>query len=187
MKRWNLCLCCMMILVLIMAQPVAAGTMYTTEELNVRTLPGYDGQIVDVLEAGEPVETLMTIERERSWTIVKHEDTLKAVCTDYLTEEEPAPPEPAKHLYGRCRVTFYCPCANCCGSWGNATASGVMPTPNHTVACGDLPFGTRILVDGQEYVVEDRGVGAQQIDIFVSSHEEALWRGLYYSDVYIID
>ena len=173
--------------ILLTCHPAYAGTMYTTEELNVRTAPGSEGEIVDVLEAGEPVETLMTIERERSWTIIRHEDTLKAVCTDYLTAEEPAPPESAKHLYGRCRVTFYCPCANCCGSWGNATASGAVPQANHTVASGDLPFGTRILVDGQEYVVEDRGVGAQQIDIFVSSHQEALDRGLYYSDVYIID
>lgn len=187
MKRglWSfISICTMMIMT---AQPVMAGTMYATEELNVRTLPGYDGEIVDVLEAGEPVEALMAIERERSWTIIKHEDTLKAVCTDYLTEEEPAPPEPATHLYGNCRITFYCACESCCGSWGNATASGVMPTPGRTVANGSLPFGTRVVIDGLEYVVEDRGVGSDQFDIFVSSHQEALGRGLYYADVYIVD
>lgn len=186
MKRLlSLCLCFMTIMTV---QPVMAGTMYTTEKLNVRTLPGYDGQIVDVLEAGEPVEALMTIERERSWTIIRHEDTLKAVCTDYLTENEPAPLEPAKHLYGRCRVTFYCPCASCCGANASGiTASGAPVQVNHTVANGSLPFRTRLMIDGQEYVVEDRGVGEFEIDIYVATHEEALNRGQYYTDVYIID
>ena len=95
---------------------------------------------------------------------------------------------PAMHLYGNCRITFYCPCSRCCGAWaGGATASGVMPTAGHTVATGSLPFGTRLIIGGQEYVVEDRGVGDFQVDIFVNSHDEALARGLYYEDVYIID
>lgn len=91
------------------------------------------------------------------------------------------------HLYGNCRITFYCHCATCNGRAGANTASGVQPTVNHTVATGSLPFGTRVLIDGVEYTVEDRGVGDFQFDIFVSSHEEALQRGLYYTDVYIID
>lgn len=107
--------------------------------------------------------------------------------TEEAPEAEPVNAEPAMHLYGNCRVTFYCPCAECCGAWGNATASGVMPTPNHTVANGSLPFGTRLLIDGVEYVVEDRGVDAFEVDIFVADHQEALNRGLYYTDVYILE
>lgn len=95
--------------------------------------------------------------------------------------------EPEKTYYGSCRITFYCPCSQCCGSWGNETASGVMPTAGRTVANGSLPFGTRVLIDGVEYVVEDRGVGSDQFDIFVNDHGEALARGLYYTDVFIID
>ena len=100
---------------------------------------------------------------------------------------EEAEPEPASHYYGSCRITFYCPCSQCCGAWGNATASGVMPTAGRTVANGSLPFGTRVLIDGVEYVVEDRGVGSDQFDIFVNDHGEALARGLYYTDVFIVD
>ena len=90
---------------------------------------------------------------EKVVTIVQTSEEVEHVAA---AEEEP--PAPAMHLYGNCRITFYCPCSACCGSWGNATASGAMPQANHTVACGDLPFGTRLLIDGQEYVVEDRGV-----------------------------
>ena len=57
---------------------------------------------------------------------------------------------------------------------------------NHTAAAGeDLPFGTELLIDGQVYVVEDRGVPSGCVDIFVDSHEEAEMRGLYYTDVYV--
>lgn len=95
-------------------------------------------------------------------------------------------PAPETELYGNCRITFYCNCEACCGEWsGGPTASGAMPTANHTVAA-DLPFGTKLVIDGQEYVVEDRGVSGMAIDIYVDSHSEALERGMYYSDVYIV-
>lgn len=96
--------------------------------------------------------------------------------------------EPPMHLWGVCTITWYCNCSQCTGQWaGGPTASGVMPTPNHTVACGDLPFGTRLMIDGQEYVVEDTGVNGMWVDIFCSSHDEAVQRGMYQSEVYIID
>lgn len=91
---------------------------------------------------------------------------------------------PSVTSYGECRITFYCPCAQCCGKSDGITASGVTAKADHTVAA-DLPFGTKLLIDGQEYVVEDRGVSGMCVDIFVDSHEEALQRGLYYSEVYI--
>jgi len=160
-------------------------TMWVTDDVNVRTAPGFHGEIVDVLEEGEEVKTLMTVERDRSWTIVETDEGLRAVCTDYLTDEEPAP---AMHLWGVATVTYYDwgPC--CCGQWAyGPTASGVNPTVNHTVACGDLPFGTRIMINGVEYTVEDRGVSGMWVDIFVGSHEEALQRGMHQAEVWIID
>lgn len=88
--------------------------------------------------------------------------------------------------YGRCTVTFYCPGPCCCGQYASGyTASGTLATAGRTVAMSGLPFGTRVLVDGQEYIVEDRGVGGLWVDIFVDSHEEALRRGMYETDVYI--
>lgn len=95
---------------------------------------------------------------------------------------------PQTTYYGACRITFYCGCSQCCGQWaGGPTASGAMPTPGRTVANGILPYGTRVLIEGHEYVVEDRGVGDNQFDIFVSDHQEALERGLYYADVYLVN
>lgn len=91
-------------------------------------------------------------------------------------------------FYGVCRITFYCGCSRCCGQWaGGPTASGAMPTAGRTVANGALPFGTRVMIGGHEYVVEDRGVNADQFDVYVDNHQEALDRGLYYDEVYIVE
>lgn len=101
---------------------------------------------------------------------------------------EPKEPEPSVYYYGACRITFYCSCSQCCGAWaGGPTASGATPTAGWTVANGSLPFGTKVIIDGNTYCVEDRGVSGDQFDIFVDSHQEALDRGLYYSDVYIVE
>ena len=89
--------------------------------------------------------------------------------------------------YEFCRITHYCPNACCCGEYATGyTANGSLATPNHTVATGeDLPFGTEVLINDQVYVVEDRGVGYGEIDVFVSDHQTALNMGLYYTDVYV--
>lgn len=90
---------------------------------------------------------------------------------------------------GTYRITFYCNCPKCCGSWsGGKTASGTWPTRYRTVAAGnDLPFGTMIRIEGFEdiRVVEDRGVGSGCIDVFVPDHQECLRLGLMYREVFI--
>lgn len=101
---------------------------------------------------------------------------------------EPVPVSTGKHLWGVCTITHYCNCQICCGQWaGGGTASGTIPTPNRTVACGALPFGTRLEINGQQYVVEDTGVNGMWVDIFVSSHDEALARGMYQTEVWILE
>lgn len=129
---------------------------------------------------GGATGVLSEIKPQDNPVIIQPEEVLEVVSE----------PEPM-HLYGNCTITFYDNGPCCCGIWaGGHTASGSVPTPNHTVASNVLPFGTRLLIDGQEYVVEDRGDGnmdAFWIDIYVSTHEEGLRRGMYKADVYIID
>lgn len=94
---------------------------------------------------------------------------------------------PTKTYFGNCRITFYCPNSCCCGIYASGyTASGAPVQANHTIANGLLPFGTKVMIDDVVYTVEDRGVGGDQFDIFVWSHDEALARGMYYRDVWIV-
>ena len=50
-----------------------------------------------------------------------------------------------------------------CGKTDGITASGAKATINRTVAADDLPLGTRIRINGQEYIVEDRFGGGYKI------------------------
>lgn len=110
----------------------------------------------------------------------KMKHAVKAEFAEKKRQEE----EKAKvRLFGTCRITFYT-------HTGNNTASGVYPIAGHTAANNILPFGTRIRVDGQEYIIEDRGdsgMGETGIDIFCDTEAECVRRGLYYTEVYIIE
>lgn len=99
--------------------------------------------------------------------------------------------EPVREYFGICTISHYCNCSACCGQWaGGNTASGVPPTAGRTVAHNYLPFGTRVLINGVEYVVEDRGddnmSGGMWFDVYCGSHSEALQRGMYDAEVYVI-
>ena len=113
------------------------------------------------------------------------------------TPEAAAQPEPtqaadttgtgnsAGTYLGDFTLTAYCNCSKCCGSWsGGGTASGTVPTAGRTVAMGGIPFGTKLLINGNVYTVEDRGTGYGHVDIYMDSHSAALQFGSQKAAVY---
>ena len=96
---------------------------------------------------------------------------------------------------GQVVTSAYCSCSICCGQWaGGPTASGVMPTPNHTLAVdADNPFvpmGTHVIINGTEYVVEDTGAFDQfgvQFDVYFTGHAEASAYGHKTFEAYLAD
>lgn len=97
-----------------------------------------------------------------------------------------------KQSLGSFRITHYCNCYLCCGSWaGGPTASGTIPTPGRTIAVDPsvIPLGTRVIINGQIYVAEDTGsaIKGNKIDVYVASHELTTQYGVYYADVYLAD
>lgn len=84
------------------------------------------------------------------------------------------------------KVTAYCSCSLCCGSYSNGqTASGTTCTPGRTIAVDTsiIPMGTTVYIDGVPYVAEDTGVSGYKIDIYMPSHVEALNWGVRYCTV----
>lgn len=163
--------------------------------LNIRKTPGMSYDPVDTVEFGTELQKVEESYVD-GWTMILYEDTMRFVYTNFTTEneEDVLPTKPAQELtyYGVCTITHYDNGPCCCGKWaGGNTASGVPPTINRTVAHNYLPFGTRVLINGQEYIVEDRGdsnmAGGMWFDIYVSTHSEANARGMYSTDVYIIN
>ena len=88
---------------------------------------------------------------------------------------------------GRFRLTGYCPCVQCCGKSDGITASGTKATAGRTVAMGGVPLGTKLLINGVVYTVEDRGTSYGHVDIFFNTHSEALQFGSGYADVYQVN
>ena len=90
-----------------------------------------------------------------------------------------------QHL-GNFTLTAYCSCPVCCGVWsGGPTASGAMPVQGRTVAMGGIPFGTRLIINGEIYTVEDRGTPYGHVDIYMSNHQDACVFGRQQADVYL--
>ena len=84
------------------------------------------------------------------------------------------------------KVTAYCSCAKCCGKTTGYTASGTKATAGRTIAASSqFAFGTKLIINGKEYVVEDRGgaITGNKIDIYMNSHAEALAWGVKYLPV----
>lgn len=87
------------------------------------------------------------------------------------------------------KVTAYCSCAKCCGKTTGITASGTKATAGRTIATsGQFAFGTKLIINGKEYTVEDRGgaIKGNKIDIYMDSHAEALAWGVKYLPVQVV-
>lgn len=128
-----------------------------------------ENEIVETTEICSVVET--TTEEpttEIPLTTVKHEDV-----PDYRD-------------LGTYKLTAYCSCSKCCGKSDGITASGTKATAGRTVATKGIPFGTKLMINGETYIVEDRGVGSGVIDIYFDSHSEALSFGVQYAKVFSI-
>lgn len=113
----------------------------------------------------------------------------------------PVSPEPSPQLpdsgnttppsgtsLGVFKITHYCACSICCGEYSNGiTASGTTAQAGRTIAVDPslIPLGSSVVINGHTYVAEDTGgaIKGNRIDVFVSSHSEALANGVYYAEV----
>lgn len=91
---------------------------------------------------------------------------------------------------GNFTLTAYCSCSKCCGKWSayaGLTASGAYAQQGVTVAMGGVPFGTKLLINGTVYTVQDRGTPYGHVDIYFSDHQAAVQFGLQHADVYQVN
>lgn len=129
---------------------------------------------------------------------MRFDDTLdETVFTPYVP-----PAKPSLVYLGVFRCTAYCPCYECCEGYalnrpkdenGNDIvygASGRVLYPNYSVAVDPrvIPYGTRLMIGGHEYVAADcgGGINGSSIDVYFATHAETYEWGLRYLDVYMI-
>ena len=120
------------------------------------------------------------------------EKLLQAAPSGQAADNYPQTPSVStdgKRSLGVFRISHYCSCFYCCGAWGGtSTSTGTTPTAGRTIAVDPnvIPYGSRVIINGHTYVAEDSGgaIKGNKIDIFKSSHSEALSGGVYYAEVF---
>lgn len=112
------------------------------------------------------------------YKVYKHE--VESIKTDLKRSE--------KKYLGTFTVTYYCPCRICTPGHG-ITASGKKVKPGMVAASRGTSFGTKLLIDGKVYTVEDRLSRRfdGRIDIFVKDHKTALKMGIKKMKVYEVE
>lgn len=100
--------------------------------------------------------------------------------------------EPQTVDLGEFKITAYCPCTKCCGQWAKGiTSTGVTAQTNRTIAVDPkvIPYGTKVMIDGKEYIAEDCGgaIKGNRIDIYFDTHQEALQWGVKYKGVMLVE
>lgn len=138
----------------------------------------------------------------RPKTVDEVNETESKPTVNTATESEPTPIQ--EYIYtslGEYRLTAYCACEKCCGTWAtnrplDEDGNPIVYTANQSIAKQGVtiaadtsvhPFGTVLLIDGHEYTVQDRGgaIKGNRIDIFFDNHHEALEFGVQYKEIFI--
>ena len=96
---------------------------------------------------------------------------------------------------GKVWVTAYCPCSLCCGPYANGiTASGKTAKAKHTIAVDAynpiVPMGTKVVIEGTVYTVEDTGDlnhYGNDFDIFYAKHSDCGQWGRRHVEAYIAE
>jgi uncharacterized protein YabE (DUF348 family)/3D (Asp-Asp-Asp) domain-containing protein len=144
----------------------------------------------------KPVETAPVVEAETTQTTPAPVET-PVVTTPVETPTVVTPTESSvtnnktqttEIPEGAVKMTLNCTAYT---ATGNATASGVMPQANHTIAAwSGLPFGTKVYIPALNttYTVEDRGGAVTQgiIDIYMDSYEECIQFGRQNLEAYVV-
>ena len=180
---------------------------YETEEL--AQLEKTEKQVDDILAArsqekkDQAALEALTAEHASAADYNTYEETTEQQMPVFVTASSATNPlseityadENGEYEYlGEFTLTGYCPCSICCGKWSNPdnpiTASGSTATAGRTIAADTsrYPFGTKLMINGQIYTVEDVGgaIKGNHVDIYFNSHDEARAFGKQYGSVYLV-
>lgn len=167
-----------------------------------------DTEFIDSVEPTEAIEVIETVEKvekvpakseSKNKTESKTEaetqpegETVAPQETEPQAEDETEPEqesEPELRSLGRFKLTAYCACSKCCGKSDGITASGTKAKQGRTIAVDpkQIPYGTKVVINGHTYVAEDCGGGIRKncIDVFFDSHKEAENFGRQYAEVFV--
>lgn len=160
------------------------------------------GRIITIQETAPQAEILTeSAETHISEAVIPvATKTLTAPIKAVKSEAEPEAPTIETQTY---ICTAYCPCEKCCGKWAKArpldengdpivyTACGAVAKAGITIAVDPtiIPYGTTVLIDGNEYIAQDCGgaIKGNRIDIYFDDHDAALAFGVQTKEIIILE
>lgn len=165
------------------------GTRSETDSSDVRDIDESNQETGTVLCSDESCDNSESYENTGAVESREDEDSDGRESDDNCGLDEQGHFESELIYLGNWTITFYCPCAQCCGSWATGcTANGNPAIEWYTVATDQFDFGTQLYIEGLGYfVVDDRGVSGEWIDVFVSDHQTALDLGVQHREVYLVN
>ncbi len=145
-----------------------------------------DGPVHDHGHIRGTVEIIPALS-DMDWTVIATCDGIGFMHSADLAAEQPDPERNLRSL-GTFRLTYY-DAGPCCGTGNGITASGRRAEVGRTVAISKkyAPLGAHVIINGHEYVVDDRGVTGRTVDILVSTHKEAKKKGVGRAEVFIVE
>lgn len=123
--------------------------------------------------------------------------------TEPIETESPVtePPTPELISLGRFKLTAYCSCRKCCGSYADNRpvdengetivygSIGVRLKAGVSIAVdpGVIPYGTDVVINGHTYTAHDTGgnIVGNRIDVYFDDHQEAWDFGTQYAEVFV--
>lgn len=148
------------------------------------------------------VATMPTVETTAPTTEPTIPETTEAPTEPPVTEPpETEPEEPELISLGTFKLTAYCSCQRCCGSYalnrpvdenGNEIvygSIGVRLIAGVSIAVDPrvIPYGTQVVIDGHTYTAHDTGgnIKGNRIDVYFDDHQEAWDFGTQYAEVFV--
>ena len=129
------------------------------------------------------------------------DDVTKVFFFQDEIEEEIEIAEPELVSLGRFRITAYCSCEKCCDGWAKKRPKDENGNPIIVGATGEvleqgvsiavdkdvIPYGTKVMIAGKEYMAHDCGgaIKGNRIDVYHSTHSSAKEFGVQYAEVFI--
>lgn len=158
--------------VIALCAPVRAEYVTAKAGLCVRSEPSTDAQVVAVL----PFATKVDGKTRGEW--IELSDGY--VLAEYVGEENPLD---GYESMGAWKITAYY-------ETGMATASGVYPEVNVTMAHNSLPFGTELYIEGLGFwTVQDRGpasMGTEWCDLYLGDYGTCVQFGEQHAEVWVV-
>lgn len=163
-------------------------TKWVTCNLNLRSKAKENSKLLKTLKPGS---TVVVNDINDGWSKVTIGNNVGYVKDKYLSKTEYIPPKEIS--LGKFKITHYCNCSICCGKYAGMglTASGAKLQAGTTIAVDPkvIPYGTKIIINEHTYIAQDCGGGVKgnHIDIYCSSHKEALANGTYTVEVFKVN